>query len=65
MMESAIFVTEVSVIDPDSHLPVGVAIYKGANGAMFGVDSAFIVGLSEDDPVNCPFTGDLIMLQGD
>lgn len=65
MMDSATFITEVSVIDPDSHLPVGVAIYKGSNGAMFGVDSAFIVGLSDDDPVNCPFTGELIMLQGD
>lgn len=65
MMENATFVTEVSVIDPDSQMPAGVAIYKGSNGAMFGVDSAFIVQLSEDDPVNCPFTGDLIMLQGD
>lgn len=65
MMENATFVTEVTVTDPDSHMPVEVAIYKGANGAMFGIDSAFIVGLSEDDPVNCPFNGDLIMLQGD
>lgn len=64
-MENAQFVTEVFVIDPDSNLPVGVAIYKCSNGALFGVDSEFIVGLSDDDPVNNPFTGDLIMLQGD
>lgn len=62
-MEKAKFVQEVSVVDPDSGLPVEVAIYKlESNGAMFGVDSSYILGLSEDDPVNCPFTGDLIEL---
>lgn len=64
-MGNANYVAEVTVLDPDSHLPVQLAIYKCANGAMFGVDSAFIVGLSDDDPVSSPFTGELIMLQGD
>lgn len=64
-MQSAEFVTEVTVIDPDSSLPVGLAIYKGVNGAMFGIDSSFIIGLSDDDPINCPFTGDLVSLVGD
>lgn len=64
-MDTAQFVTEITVVDPDSLLPVSLAIYKANNGAMFGVDSSFIVGLSEDDPVNCPFTGDLITLLGD
>lgn len=61
-MDTAKFVTEVTVVDPDSSLPVELAIYKSANGALFGVDSSFIMGLSEEDPVNCPFTGDLITL---
>lgn len=62
-MEKAHFVTEVSVVDPDSGLPVDVAIYKlQINGAMFGIDSSYIQTLSEDDPVNCPFTGELIEL---
>lgn len=62
-MEKAHFVTEVSVVDPDSGLPVDVAIYKRqSNSAMFGIDSSYIQTLSEDDPVNCPFTGELIEL---
>lgn len=64
-MSNAQFVTEITVVDPDSLLPVGLAVYKAENGALFGVDSSFIVGLSEDDPVNCPFTGELITLIGD
>ena len=45
--------------DPASHAFSGPT---ERNGAMFGVDSSYILGLSEDDPVNCPFTGDLIEL---
>ncbi|MAA94909.1 MAG: hypothetical protein CML22_06980 [Rheinheimera sp.] len=65
-MDIARFVTEVQVVDPDTQAPVDVAIYKlESNGAMFGVDSSYIVTLSDDDPVNCPFTGDEIQLIGD
>lgn len=60
---TARFITEVVVCDPDSDAPVEVAIYKlDSNGAMFGIDSSYILTLSEDDPVICPFTGDLLHL---
>lgn len=65
-MQTASFVTEVQVIDPDTQAPVDVAIYKlASNGALFGVDSSYIITLSDNDPVNCPFTGDAIQLIGD
>lgn len=62
-MEQAKFVSEVTVVDPDSGLPVEVAIYKlESNGAMFGIDSSYLLTLAEEEPVNCPFTGELIEL---
>lgn len=65
-MDKAQFVTEVQVVDPDTQAPVELAIYKlQSNGAMFGVDSSYIVTLSDDEPVNCPFTGDPIQLLED
>lgn len=65
-MNRAHFVSEVTVTDPDTQAPVEVAIYKlESTGAMFGVDSSYITAVSEDEPVNCPFTGGLIMLTGD
>jgi hypothetical protein len=42
------FIKEVTVIDPDSKLPVDVSIYKEEeSGGMFGVDTSFVV---EVDP---------------
>jgi exosome complex RNA-binding protein Rrp4 len=46
-------VTEVTVIDPDSHLQVAVAIYKEIeSGSMFGIDSSYVEQvLGEDESV--------------
>lgn len=47
------FIKEITVIDPDSHLPVEVAIYKEEAGGIFGVDSSFLAN-TEDDVIS-PF----------
>lgn len=52
------FVLSVSVIDPDTKAPVDVAIYKDReSAAMFGVDSSYILSLSDEDPVSSPYNG--------
>lgn len=62
-MNKAYFVTEITVIDPDTNAPVELAIYKdGQSGGMFGVDSSYIITLADDDPVNNPFNGENIEL---
>ena len=62
-MNRANFVSEITVIDPDWNAPVEVAIYKDSeSGAMFGVESSYVMTLSEDDPVNNPFNGKEIKL---
>ena len=53
-METAILIKEITVIDPDTHAPVDVIIYKDqSSGAMFGIDASFIVNdigeISEND----------------
>ena len=56
-------VEEVTVYDPDTQLPVDIAIFKDQqSGGMFGVDASFLMTLSEDDPVNHPFNGNPIRL---
>jgi hypothetical protein len=41
-INKAFFVKEITVIDPDTNLPVEVAIYKDSeSGGMFGVDSSY------------------------
>jgi len=47
-MTKAKFVKEVTVIDPDSKLPVEIAIYKHENGGMFGVDSSYVLQEAEE-----------------
>ncbi len=62
-MNNAIFIQEVTVTDPQSNAPVAVTIYKDmASGGMFGVDTSYILTLSEDDPVSSPFNGEDIQL---
>jgi hypothetical protein len=62
-MQKAVYVKEIVVIDPDTNLPVEVAIYKDLDcGGMFGVDRSYIITLSDDDPVSSPFNGKDIML---
>jgi len=65
-MNTADYVTEITVIDPDTLAPVAVAIYKDReSGGMFGVDCSYTLTLSENDPVNNPFNGNEIELVGD
>lgn len=48
-MKQAKFVKEITVIDPDSNLPVEISIYKHENGGMFGIDSSYIEQVLFDD----------------
>lgn len=44
LTDEAVFITEITVIDPDSNAPVDVCIYKDTgSGGMFGIDSSFVV----------------------
>jgi hypothetical protein len=57
------YVADITVIDPDTMGPVEVTIYKDNNsGGMFGIDSSYLLTLSDVDPVNNPFNGDEIYL---
>jgi len=66
-MNTADYVTEITVIDPDTLAPVEVAIYKDReSGGMFGVDCSYTLSLSEGvSPINNPFNGNEIELVGD
>lgn len=48
-MSKAKFVTEITVTDPDSQSPVGIAIYKHENGGMFAIDSSYLDQVCDDD----------------
>jgi len=62
-MNQADYIAEIAVQDPDSNSMVDVTIYKDRNsGAMFGVDSSYILTLSDDDPVIDPFNGHNVIL---
>ena len=41
-LSTAKYITEVQISDPDSNMPVNVAIYKESTGGMFGVDSSYV-----------------------
>lgn len=62
---TAIFVQEITVIDPDTKLPVEVAIYKHEqSGGMFGVDSSFIEQNFDEDEnptIADPFNNEAIV----
>ena len=61
--KKANYVTEVSVIDPDTKAPVEVSLYKDqVSGGIFGVDSSYLVTLSNEDPVIEPFNGNYVCL---
>lgn len=47
----------VTVIDPDSALPVDVTILKLQTGGMIGIDSSFLENTEE--PVFSPFDSDV------
>jgi hypothetical protein len=56
---TAQFVSEVVVTDPDTKLPVHVAIYKEEHGGMFGVDSSFLE--NTDKKVVSPFGNGIVI----
>jgi hypothetical protein len=47
------FVAEVTVQDPDSHLPVEITIYKMETGPMVGVDTSYL--LQDVGPLWSPY----------
>jgi hypothetical protein len=57
-MNKAYFVTEILVTDPDSKMPVEVAIYKHENGGMFGIDSSFLDQVARTDDFDRPIVPD-------
>lgn len=68
-MNTAKYTGEVTVIDPDSKLPVEVSMFKhNESGGMFGVDSSYLEQSFEDDiePVIAdPFNiGKAVILKG-
>lgn len=48
-------VTTVTVIDPDTNLPVDVEIRKMANGLMVGLDGNYLETISDDEHPNSPY----------
>lgn len=64
-MTKAKFVKEVTVIDPDSKLPVEIAIYKHENGGMFGVDSSYILQVAEEDEMDNALVPDVFNKDND
>jgi len=48
-MNTAKFVKEIVVQDPDSKADVEVSIFKHENGGLFGIDSSYIVQCFDDD----------------
>ena len=65
-MNSAKYVSDITVIDPDTDGEVYVTIFKHEGGGMFGIDASFIEQvLDEDneiipDPFNTGFNVKLI-----
>lgn len=53
-MNTAKFVKEITVQDPDTGGDVELAIYKHQNGGMFAVDSSFIEQCLGDDEDRIP-----------
>ena len=43
------FVTEITVIDPESKLPVELEVYKHENGGMFAIDCSFLEQVARTD----------------
>lgn len=62
---TATFIQEVEIIDPETNAPVKVSMYKhDSTGGIFGIDSKFIEDNFEDDEtptVADPFTNNGIV----
>jgi len=62
-MKKAKFVTEITVVDPDTNAPVEIAVYKHENGGIFAIDSSYIEQvLNEDEPVPDVFNEGMVEL---
>ena len=48
-MNTAKYVTEITVTDPDSNGEVEMSVYKHQNGGMFAIDASFLEQVFEDD----------------
>jgi len=57
-MRKAYFVTEITVIDPDSKGEVELSVYKHENGGMFAVDSSFLDQVVNTDEFDRPIIPD-------
>ena len=64
-MNTAKFVIEVTVTDPDSNLPVELSVFKHDNGGMFAIDSSWLDQCTNDyedplmaDPFEDPLMAD-------
>ena len=55
MKRFANWVTEISVVDPDSGGTVELSVYKHENGGMFAIDSSYVEQvLDENKPIQDP-----------
>jgi hypothetical protein len=66
-MTTAKYVQEITVIDPDTNLPVELSIFKhNDSGGMFAIDSSFINQCYNDDVMlSDPFNeNELVLLIG-
>jgi len=67
-MNTAKFVTEITVVDPDSKGEVSLSVFKHDNGGMFALDSSYIEQvLPEDDEcvIPDPFIFDPMLTEDD
>lgn len=57
------FIKEIELTDPDTNLPVSIAVYKEEAGGMFAVDSSYIE--QDLDYVHSPFGNGIIEFEED
>jgi hypothetical protein len=48
-MNKAKFVSEITVVDPDTGGDVQIEVYKHENGGMFAIDSSYLEQTVDDD----------------
>jgi hypothetical protein len=54
-MDTAKFFQEITVIDPDSYLPVEVDLFKHENGGIFGIDASYLdQNFDSDEDIKIP-----------
>lgn len=64
-MKIAKYITELTVIDPDTNLPVEISFYKDMESkAIFGIDSSYIL-LTDLENIKSPFSASILTIVGD